>query len=204
MSIDTSKPTAQDTSLPSEAGGEVRPPADRPKPASREVKNIAGIQGVPTGADGGESNDNSAQKGSRFETWARQEVFNGKGARLAVRPEDNPQLDKLGDGVGITKDRRVTDVYLDDEGAIWELKSGYEKGRIDQDQLFEYSLMEQAGHVNVREGDEIKKVKVTSVNYLFETQAAAHANEPYLRGLATPWYVDNAGQVQLLEDYEKK
>lgn len=147
---------------------------------------------------------NPSRKGSDFETWASQNIFRGEGRRLTIHSEDNPQLDKIGDGVGITKDRRVTDVYLAADGAIWELKSGYEKGGLDRDQLFEYSLMEQAGYVYAREGDKVTKAPVTSVNYLFETETAARANEPYLRGQAAPWYVDKEGKLQLLEGYEKK
>jgi hypothetical protein len=143
---------------------------------------------------------NPAQKGSDFETWARSEVFHGDARRLVIRPEANEHLDRLGDGVGITKNRRISDAYLDSDGSVWELKAGYEAGGIDQDQLYEYSLMEDAGCVYLRDGDNVEKAPVTSINYLFETKAGAVANARDLGGRATPWYRDEEGGVQMLED----
>jgi hypothetical protein len=142
---------------------------------------------------------NPSQKGSDFETWAENEVFHGEARRLVVHPEDNLHLNGFGDGVGITKDRRISDAYVDADGSIWELKSGYEKGGIDQDQLYEYSLMEQAGHVYIRDGGSIEKIPVKSINYLFETKTGAEANASHLKGIATPWYKDENGKVQLLD-----
>ena len=143
---------------------------------------------------------NSAQKGSKFEKSASTEVFHDEARRLVVYPEDNLHLDQIDGGVGVTKNRRITDAYVDQDGAIWELKSGYEKGGIDQNQLYEYSLMERAGYINVRKGDEIEKVPVNSVNYLFETKEGAKANNNMLRGMATPWYRDETGNIQLFQE----
>lgn len=177
---------------------DIAPPEDAapPTPASREI--------TPTGQSAmqGGDDDSPSKKGSDFEKWARTEIFKGEARRLTLHPEDNAHLDQLGDGVGISKERRITDAFVDSDGAIWELKSGYEKGGLDQDQLFEYSLMEQAGYVNVREGHHLSKVPIKSINYLFATESAAQMNEPYLRGLATPWYVDHKGRVQLLKGYD--
>ncbi len=183
-------------------------PADTSPPESTTEKllpkGIAAAQGNTESHPSQDDVVSPSQKGSDFENRVREEVFQGEGKRLIIHPEDNPHLDKFGDGVGISKNRRIADVYSTADGAIWELKSGYEKGGIDQDQLFEYSLMERAGHVYTREGGEKVKVPVTSINYLFETETAAQANEPYLRGLAAPWYMDKNGKVQLLKDYAKE
>lgn len=142
----------------------------------------------------------SAQKGSDFEQLAPTEVFHGDARRLVIRPEDNEHLDKLGDGVGITKAHRISDAYVDADGSLWELKAGYGTGGIDQDQLYEYSLMEEAGYVKIRDGDKLVNTPITSINYLFDTKAGAMANAHHLRGRATPWYRDEEGNVQLLEE----
>lgn len=149
------------------------------------IPEALGDQGIP----------NPAQKGSDFENWARKELFNGDAKRVTVYPEDNKHLDDLGDDVGITKNRRITDAYWTDDGSLWELKSGYEKGGIDKDQLYEYSLMEQAGYVNARVGNKKENLPVKSINYLFATEAGARANQS---GEATFWYVDKQGKVKLL------
>jgi hypothetical protein len=143
---------------------------------------------------------NSGQKGSDFEQWGRAEVFKGESHRLTALPEDNEHLDEYGDGLGLTK-RRSSDSYVDEEGSLWDLKSGYEKGGIDEDQLLEYSMMEDAGHVFIRDDKgQIKDVPVTSINYLFETKAGAAANATDLQGRATAWYKDENGKVQLYDD----
>jgi len=139
---------------------------------------------------------NPSKKGSDFESWAREELFEGNAKRIIIYPEDNRQLNKLGDGIGLTKERRITDAYWKEDGSIWELKSGYQKGGIDQDQLYEYSLMEQAGEVRVREGGNKIKLPVTSINYLFDTKAGALANQS---GEANFWYLDENKNVQHLE-----
>lgn len=143
---------------------------------------------------------NPAQKGSDFEQWAATGVFSGDARRLVIQPEDNEHLDKLGDAVGITKSRRISDAYVDADGSVWELKAGYGTGGINQDQLYEYSLMEEAGYVRIRDGDKLVDIPITSVNYLFDTKAGALANAHSLRGRATPWYRDEEGNVQLLEE----
>jgi hypothetical protein len=162
--------------------------------------DMAKIQASMRGMEPLPEQSNPAQKGSDFEKWAGENVFHDEARRLAILPEDNLHLDEYGDGVGITKNCRISDAYLDQDGAIWELKSGYEKGGIDRDQLYEYSLMEDAGHVKVRNGDQMEEVEVKSVNYLFETKAGAEANAAHLRGFATPWYKDEQGNIQLLEE----
>lgn len=161
-----------------------------------ESTGMRAMQGIEPASE----QNNSAKKGSDFEKWAGENVFHDEARRLAILPEDNLHLDEYGDGVGITKNRRISDAYLDRDGAIWELKSGYEKGGIDRDQLYEYSLMEDAGYVKVRNGDQIEEVEVKSVNYLFETKAGAEANAAHLRGFATPWYKDEQGNIQLLAE----
>jgi hypothetical protein len=156
-------------------------------------QSMQGIKPLP-------EQSNPAQKGCDFEKWAGENVFHNEARRLTILPEDNLHLDEYGDGVGITKNRRISDAYLDQDGALWELKSGYAKGGIDRDQLYEYSLMEDAGYVLVRNGEQLEDVEVKSVNYLFETKAGAAANAVHLRGFATPWYKDEQGNIQLIEE----
>jgi hypothetical protein len=144
----------------------------------------------------GEAGINPPQKGSNFENWTRKDLFEGQAQRITIHPEDNPHLDRLGDGVGISKERRFADAYWKEDGSIWEMKSGYPKGGIDQDQLYEYSLMEQAGYVNVRQDGKNVKLPVTSINYLFDTKEGALANQS---GEAAFWYLDEKGNVKLLE-----
>lgn len=146
---------------------------------------------------------NSSRKGSDFEHWARDEVFSGESHRLTMRPEDNEHLNDYGDDLGLTK-RRTSDGYINTDGDIWELKSGYEKGGIDEDQVLEYSMMEDAGHVFIRDAAGKKvEVPVRSVNYLFETEAGAAANADALRARATVWYRDEDGKVQLFKPSKK-
>jgi hypothetical protein len=181
---------------------ETWPPKELEKGPS--PKGVAAMQGEPMAeakkkpspAPLAQDVPNPSQKGSNFENWARQELFDGQARRITVLPEDNPKLDRLADGVGISKERRIADAYWKEDGSIWELKSGYQKGGIDQDQLYEYSLMEEAGYVNARVGGKKEKLLVTSVNYLFDSKAGAEANRS---GAATFWYVDEKGKVQLLD-----
>lgn len=169
----------------------------KPPPVGRTGLSEKGVRAIQ-GADA--EKVNSGRKGSDFEHWARDDVFSGESRRLTMRPEDNKHLDKYGDGLGLTKSR-TSDGYISADGDIWELKSGYEKGGIDEDQLLEYSMMEDAGHVFIRD-DEGKKVEVPvrSVNYLFETKSGAAANATDLQARATVWYRDKNGKVQLFED----
>ena len=140
----------------------------------------------------------ASQKGSDFEQWAHKHVFDEKGTRLTLYVEDNLHLDKYGDGVGITNDEyRILDKYY--EGEIWELKSGYEQGAIDAEQAYEYSLMAEAGFVNVRnEQNQLVSMPVSSINYLFETQEGAKANYNNVYGAAV-WYIDETNNVQLFQ-----
>jgi hypothetical protein len=143
---------------------------------------------------------NSAQKGSDFERQVREGIFEGEGKRLVLLPEDNPNIDRLGDGVGISKNRRICDVYWKEDQAIWELKSGYENSIIDRDQLEEYSLMEQAGYIYAREDGKKIEYPVKSINYLFDNKDGAKTNKPYLDGYANTWYVNEKKQIVYLED----
>lgn len=126
---------------------------------------------------------NSAEKGSEFEGWAKENVFKGEGRRLTVYPEDNPHLDRLGDGVGISKARRQSDAFIDESGEIYELKAGYEHGGIDKKQAYEYSLMQDAGKVYERDRHGIKRkdpTKITGVSYIFDKKSGAEANRSEL------------------------
>jgi hypothetical protein len=143
---------------------------------------------------------NSAQKGSDFERQVGDGIFEGEGKRLVLLPEDNPHVDQIGDGVGISKNRRIFDVYWKEDQAIWELKSGYENSIIDRDQLEEYSLMEQAGYIYARENGKKTEYPVKSVNYLFETKKGAETNKPYLDGYATTWYLNDKKEIVYLDD----
>jgi hypothetical protein len=59
--------------------------------------------------------------------------------------------------------------------------------------------MQDAGFVNVREGNEIREVPVTSINYAFQTKEGAENNRNHIGGDATIWYVDENGELQLLD-----
>lgn len=136
-----------------------------------------------------------AQRGALFEAWANDQVFGGK-RRLAVPPELNQHLcDADDEGLGLLQER-FSDAYVDQDGSLWDAKAYGENSAIPEDQLRDYSLMERVGFVYDSEG---QKVEITSVNYLFSDRAAAEANAPRLRGLATAWYIDDRGAVHLLE-----
>jgi hypothetical protein len=100
------------------------------------------------------------------------------------------------ESIGLLR-RRVSDAYVDDDGSLWDLKAYSEGSAVDADQLRDYSLMERAGHVYDAQG---QRIAIKSVNYLFRNRDAAGANAWRLQGLATPWYVDETGEVVLLED----
>lgn len=157
------------------------------------------MQGEPqrNPADGERPTDD----GHEFERWANNQYFEGKGRRLNVNMYDNYQhLDRTSDsGIGLSKERR-TDIYLDDTGEIWELKSGYETGGIDEDQLDNYQNMLDAGYVYERD-DRTEKVKrpVNSVNYLFGTRAGAENNaSKFADRDIFVYYVDETNTVQHL------
>lgn len=170
--------------------------------ASLSDEGISAIQGDCSNED---KCITSAQKGSEFENRSANDVFSNRAERkLNIHLEDNTHLDKYGNGLGISKAKRIPDAYVSEDGELWELKSGYEDSEIDRNQLYEYSLMEQAGHVYVREEASIKKVPVNSINYLFETKGGACANASYLKGLATVWFLEESGDVKLLDFEEEK
>lgn len=145
---------------------------------------------------------NSLNKGHDFEKWASTFIF-GQSNRLVVDGGYNTHLDEIDDpdGIGITKNRRISDIYINDEGEIWELKSGYKGGGINRDQLYEYSLMEEAGYIYVKgEDDKGIRKNVTSINYLFDSLEGAQSNATHLSGLANIWYVDDHGDISLFLD----
>jgi hypothetical protein len=161
-------------------------------------QGMVNIQGTETASTSHDSR-NTAQKGADFEHRVQSDIFKGKGKRLTLQPEDNHHLDKIGDGVGITKNRRISDIYWSEDKSLWELKSGYENSTIDRDQLEEYNLMERAGYVYTREGDRKNKVPVASVNYLFESKKGAEHNKPHIDGYASTWYLNEKGDMELLK-----
>jgi len=149
----------------------------------------------------------SGRKGSEFQTWADQSVFDekgfhGQGHRLTVRPEDNKHLDKLGDGVGISKEYRQSDSFIDDYGEIYELKAGYQNGGIDEQQAYEYSLMQDAGKVRARRGDgTVVEMPVKGVTYIFDSKAGARANRSVLDRYGFGiLYRDDQGQLLQLDE----
>jgi len=135
-------------------------------------------------------------RGSRFERWAQEYVFGAK-RRITVQPENNTHLiRKDDDGLGLLK-RRTSDNYVDEDGSLWDAKAYGVRSAIDQEQLRDYSLMERAGYVYDSDDN---LVQVKSVNYLFIDRFAAEANAWQLRGMATPWYVDDDGNLHVLEE----
>lgn len=142
------------------------------------------------------SDTNPSKEGSDFEHLMNNDVFKGSGIkRIVVHAEDNPHLEKIND-IGLTKSRRITDAYWKEDGSVWEFKHGYEKGKIDDDQLEDLSLMEKAGYVYANENGKKVKLPVTSINYVFATKAGAEHNAD---GRATFWYLDENKELQLLE-----
>lgn len=154
-----------------------------------------------------EEADSSGGKGSEFQAWADQNAFNerafhGQGYRLTLRPEDNKHLDDLGNGVGLTKAYRQSDSFIDDYGEIYELKAGYLNGGIDEQQAYEYSLMQEAGKVYSRSGDgALVEVPVKGVTYIFDSKEGARANRSVLDqyGFGV-LYRDDQGKLLQLRD----
>lgn len=142
---------------------------------------------------------NPSQKGSDFETWARDYYFHGRGEKTKVNLILNLHLDKFGDGVGLTKDRSP-DVFVNENGELWDMKAGYENGKIDQDQLREYRIMLDAGMIKEykKDTDEIVEIPVNSINYLFETRKGAENNRDVIDSDVLIWFVDENGNPELL------
>jgi hypothetical protein len=136
------------------------------------------------------------EKGSEFEEWANKWVFGDK-RRVTIRPELNKHLEDADiDGLGIAT-RRTSDNYVGSDGAIWDAKAYSAGSKISEDQLREYSVMQEAGRVYDSQGNEIE---VKSVNYLFSDKAAAEANASLLSYYsAIAWYTDDSGEVKPLE-----
>ena len=145
------------------------------------------------------SYSNPSQKGSDFEAWARDYYFHGRGEEKKVNLLLNLHLDKFGDGVGLTKDRSP-DVFVNENGELWDMKAGYENGKIDQDQLREYRIMLDAGMIKEYQKDinEIVEIPVKSINYLFETRKGAENNRDVIDSDVLIWFVDENGNPELL------
>jgi len=142
---------------------------------------------------------NNAQRGTAFEVWAATHIFQTK-RRISVPVVLNRHLAQVDEsGLGLLKDR-TSDNYVDADGSLWDMKAYGDDSLIDPEQLQDYRLMEQAGYIFDADG---ARVTITSVNYLFSSRVAAEKNQPYLRGMATTWYVewqpDGSGEVRLLE-----
>lgn len=191
----------KDTSVPTDDSEVKENDAISEAPLSKHT--LPGIRAAQ-GMDERDTAENPGQKGSAFQKWNDENVFNegpfhGAGHRLTIRAEDNEHLDKLGNGVGISKERRQSDSFIDDYGEIYELKAGYETGGIDKDQAFEYSLMQEAGYVYAwRDGQKVR-TPVNGVTYIFDSQAGAKANadvlKPYGFGIL---FRDQQGKLQQL------
>ncbi len=119
---------------PGEAA-ELPPTADTPKKLTPHA--ITAIQGNPSDEVDStapvarqNSEVNSTQKGSDFEQWVRQNLFKDDQARrIVIHSEDNPHLGRLGGGLSISKEYRVTEAYWKQDSSIWELKAGYPNKR---------------------------------------------------------------------------
>ena len=140
------------------------------------VKGIHAMQGKAAKDETHPARD--TLKGSNFENWAKQEVFQGRGRRLNVLREYNEHLIDVDDEqMGLKKTRRYSDAYLDGDGYIQELKAGYEKGGVDPDQAKDYSLMQDAGYIYEKTSDgEIKRTEIKGGNYIFDGKTGAEAN----------------------------
>jgi hypothetical protein len=143
---------------------------------------------------------NPSKGGNNFSDWAKENLFQGMGLTKKLLVGDNLQMDPSGDDIGLTKDR-IPD-YITSDGDIWEFKSGYENGGIDQDQLREYRIMQETGSVRyyVNENStDYAEIPVKSINYLFETRAGAIANASNIDKDVVIWFLDENGLVQFLD-----
>jgi len=139
--------------------------------------------------------------GHEFERWVNTKYFGNQGRRLNVNVFDNYEhLDRSSDsGFGLEHERR-TDIYLDNTGEIWELKSGYESGSITKGQLEDYQSMLNAGYVY--ETDENNKKVPRAVNnvyYLFGSKEGARNNaSKFVDRDIFLCYVDDNNDIQQL------
>ncbi len=137
--------------------------------------------------------DNSSA-GSLFERWVNKHVFGQQiGAprtRLRVRMADNPHLEPLWQD-------RVSDVYLQADGSVWDAKIYQSGAEIDAAQLDDYRKMEEAGFVINGDG---QRQTIGSINYIFSDRAAAEANKAtlHVQGGAEAWFIDDGGVLQHL------
>ena len=132
--------------------------------------------------------------GSLFERWVNKQVFGRQiGAsrtRLRVRMADNPHLEPLWQD-------RVSDVYLQADGSVWDAKIYQSGSEIDVAQLDDYRKMEEAGFVINGDG---QRQTIRSINYIFSDRAAAEANKAtlHVQGGVEAWFVDDQGVLQHL------
>ncbi len=137
--------------------------------------------------------DNSSA-GSLFERWVNKHVFGQQiGAprtRLRVRNADNPHLEPLWQD-------RVSDVYYQPDGSVWDAKIYQSGSEIDVAQLDDYRKMEEAGFVINGDG---QRQTIGSINYVFSDRAAAEANKTtlHVQGGAEAWFIDDQGMLQHL------
>lgn len=138
--------------------------------------------------------DNSSA-GSLFERWVHKYVFDKQiGAprtRLRVRNADNPHLAEP-----LWQDR-VSDVYYQPDGSVWDAKIYQSGSEIDVAQLDDYRKMEEAGFVINADG---QRQRVSSINYIFSDRAAAEANKTtlHVQGGAEAWFIDDKGILRHL------
>ena len=137
--------------------------------------------------------DNSSA-GSLFERWVNKHVFGQQSGaprtRLRVRTADNPHLEPLWQD-------RVSDVYYQPDGSVWDAKIYQSGSEIDVAQLDDYRKMEEAGFVINGDG---QRQKINSINYIFSDHAAAEANKAtlHVQGGAEAWFIDDNGILQHL------
>ena len=138
--------------------------------------------------------DNSSA-GSLFERWVNRHVFGEQiGAprtRLRVRSADNPHMEPLWQD-------RVSDVYYQPDGSVWDAKIYQSGSEIDAAQLDDYRKMEEASFVINADG---QRQRVKSINYIFSDRAAAEANKAtlHVQGGAEAWFIDDNGLLQHLQ-----
>jgi hypothetical protein len=141
-----------------------------------------------------EQMDNSTA-GSLFERWVHSHVFGRRPGtqriRLRVRSAENPHMDQLWQD-------RVSDVYLESDGTVWDAKIYRTSGEIDAFQLDDYRKMEEAGFVI--DGAGVRR-NVSSINYIFSDRAAAEANRSLIHVQAggEAWFVDDRGILKHLD-----
>jgi hypothetical protein len=155
------------------------------------VRNTADIREIRRLAS---QMDNSSA-GSLFERWVHRYVFDreigARRMRLFVRNGDNPHMERL-------MHDRISDVYYEPDGSVWDAKLYQSGAEIDLGQLDDYRKMEEAGHIITADG---QRLPVKQINYVFSDRVAAEANVAglHVQGGAEAWYIDNHGVLQHLQ-----